>query len=112
MAIKSSKPDFTRTVSPKIQEEEIISEISLRPKSLSEYVGQKSIKEHLHIAISSAKIRKTSLEHILFYGPPGLGKTTISTIIAHEMGASIKHTSGPAIEKQADIISLLTSLTE
>lgn len=112
MAIKSSKPDITRTVSPKIIEEEIISEISLRPKSLSEYVGQKSIKEHLSIAIESAKIRKTSLEHILFYGPPGLGKTTISTIIAYEMGASIKHTSGPAIEKQADIISLLTSLTE
>ena len=85
MAIKSSKPDILRTVSPKLQEEEIISEISLRPKSLDEYVGQRSMKEHLKVAIGSAKIRKSSLEHILFYGPPGLGKTTISMIIAHEM---------------------------
>lgn len=70
------------------------------------------MKKHLSVAIESAKIRKTPLEHILFYGPPGLGKTTISTVIAHEMASPIKHTSGPAIEKQADIISLLTSLTE
>lgn len=112
MAIKSSKPDIIRTVSPTIQEEEIISEISLRPRSLAEYVGQKSMKEHLKIAIESAKIRSSTLEHILFYGPPGLGKTTISTVIAHEMSAPIKHTSGPAIEKQSDIVSLLTSLTE
>lgn len=70
------------------------------------------MKKHLQIAIDSAKIRGQSLEHILFYGPPGLGKTTISTIIAHEMGSAIKSTSGPAIEKQSDIISLLTSLTE
>ncbi len=112
MSIKSSKPDIQRTVSPKIQEEEIISEISLRPKTLTEYVGQKTMKAHLVVAIESAKIRKSPLEHILFYGPPGLGKTTISTVIAYEMWAPIKHTSGPAIEKQADIISLLTSLTE
>ncbi len=112
MAIQSSKPDIMRTVAPALQEDEIISEISLRPRSLEEYVGQENMKAHLRVAIESAKIRKTPLEHILFYGPPGLGKTTISTIIAHEMGAAIKHTSGPAIEKQADIISLLTSLTE
>jgi Holliday junction DNA helicase RuvB len=112
MAIQSSKPDIMRTVAPALQEEEIVSEISLRPRSLEEYVGQENMKAHLRVAIESAKIRKTPLEHILFYGPPGLGKTTISTIIAHEMGAAIKHTSGPAIEKQADIISLLTSLTE
>jgi Holliday junction DNA helicase RuvB len=112
MSIKSSKPNILRAVSPKLQEEEIISEISLRPKSLEEYVGQKSIKEHLKVSIQSAKIRRAPLEHLLFYWPPGLGKTTISMIIAHEMWAPIKHTSGPAIEKQADIISLLTSLTE
>jgi Holliday junction DNA helicase RuvB len=70
------------------------------------------MKRHLSVGIESAKIRKAPLEHILFYGPPGLGKTTISTVIAHEMASPIKHTSGPAIEKQADIISLLTSLTE
>ena len=115
MAIQSSKNTSTppRTVSPEtLEEDEKIGEITLRPKSLDEYIGQKSLKEHLRIAIQSAKIRKTNLEHILFYGPPGLGKTTISTIIAHEMSAPIKSTSGPAIEKQSDIISLLTSLTE
>ena len=112
MTIASSKPDITRIVKPEQIEEEIISEISLRPRSLKEYVGQKSMKEHLSVAIGSAKIRRSPLEHILFYGPPGLGKTTISTVISHEMGCAIKHTSGPAIEKQADIVSLLTSLTE
>jgi holliday junction DNA helicase RuvB len=70
------------------------------------------MKQHLSVAIESARIRRTPLEHILFYGPPGLGKTTISTIIAHEMASAIKSTSGPAIEKQSDIVSLLTSLTE
>jgi holliday junction DNA helicase RuvB len=99
-------------VKPEQVDEEIISEISLRPKTLREYVGQQAMKEHLMVAIESARIRKSPLEHILFYWPPGLGKTTISTVIAHEMGAPIKHTSWPAIEKQADIVSLLTSLTE
>lgn len=114
MAIQSTKhiDENPRTVSPKQQEIDILAEISLRPKKLEEYIGQKQMKEHLKVAIESAKIRKTPLEHILFYGPPGLGKTTISTIIAHEMWAPIKSTSGPAIEKQSDIISLLTSLTE
>ncbi|MBP9812026.1 Holliday junction branch migration DNA helicase RuvB [Candidatus Gracilibacteria bacterium] len=111
MAIKSST-DITRIVKPEQAEEEIVSEISLRPRALAEYVGQEPMKKHLSVAIESAKIRKSPLEHILFYGPPGLGKTTISTVIAHEMGSPIKHTSGPAIEKQADIISLLTSLIE
>lgn len=114
MAIQSTKhiDENPRPVSPKQQEIDILAEISLRPKKLDEYIGQKQMKEHLKVAIESAKIRKTPLEHILFYGPPGLGKTTISTIIAHEMWAPIKSTSGPAIEKQSDIISLLTSLTE
>ena len=114
MAIQSTKhiDENPRPVSPKQQDIDILAEISLRPKKLDEYIGQKQMKEHLKVAIESAKIRKTPLEHILFYGPPGLGKTTISTIIAHEMWAPIKSTSGPAIEKQSDIISLLTSLTE
>ena len=87
MAIQSTKHinENPRTVSPKQQEIDILAEISLRPKKLDEYIGQKQMKEHLKVAIESAKIRKTPLEHILFYGPPGLGKTTISTIIAHEM---------------------------
>jgi holliday junction ATP-dependent DNA helicase ruvB len=87
MAIQSTKhiDENPRTVSPKQQEIDILAEISLRPKKLDEYIGQKQMKGHLKVAIESAKIRKTPLEHILFYGPPGLGKTTISTIIAHEM---------------------------
>lgn len=113
MSIQSSKsPDIVRVVKPTVREEDIISEVSLRPRKLEEYVGQEQMKIHLRVAIESAKIRKTPLEHILFYGPPGLGKTTISTIIAHEMASAIKSTSGPAIEKQSDIVSLLTSLTE
>lgn len=112
MPIESVKPDITRIVKPEQREEEIVSEISLRPRSLAEYIGQKQMKAHLSVSIESAKIRKSPLEHILFYGPPGLGKTTIASVIAHEMAAPIKHTSGPAIEKQSDIVSLLTSLTE
>lgn len=87
-------------------------EQSLRPKMLDEYVGQEALKKQLTVAIQSAKIRWESLEHILFYGPPGLGKTTLSMIIAHEMWWQIKHTSGPAIDKQSDIISILTGLQE
>ena len=113
MSIQSSKSsDISRVVQPRAQEDDIISEASLRPRRLEEYVGQEQMKLHLKVAIESAKIRKQTLEHILFYGPPGLGKTTISTIIAHEMGSAIKSTSGPAIEKQSDIVSLLTSLSE
>lgn len=114
MAIQSIKHEEieNRSVSPKQQEIDIQGDISLRPKKLDEYIGQSQMKAHLKVAIESAKIRKTPLEHILFYGPPGLGKTTISNIIAAEMSAQLKSTSGPAIEKQADIISLLTSLTE
>lgn len=113
MSIQSSKSsDISRVVWPTVQQDDIISEASLRPRRLDEYVGQEQMKLHLKVAIESAKIRKQTLEHILFYGPPGLGKTTISTIIASEMWSSIKSTSGPAIEKQSDIVSLLTSLTE
>lgn len=113
MAIQSTKVEHTpRTVEPKALEIDSINDVSLRPKRLAEYIGQKKLKSHLQVAIDSAKIRRMPLEHILFYGPPGLGKTTISNIIALEMGATLKSTSGPAIEKQADIISLLTSLNE
>ena len=87
-------------------------EISLRPKTLEDYVGQDKAKENLKIYIEAAKMRKESLDHVLLYGPPGLGKTTLSYIIAAEMGVNIRITSGPAIEKQGDLAALLSNLNE
>ncbi len=87
-------------------------ENSLRPKSLKEYIGQERIKENLKISIQAAKQRRESLDHILFYGPPGLGKTTISGIIANEMGVKMRVTSGPAIEKPGEMASVLNGLGE
>ena len=83
---------------------------SLRPKTLSEYIGQEKVKENLAIYIEAAKKRGDALDHVLLYGPPGLGKTTLSAIIAHEMGVNIRITSGPAIEKPGDLAALLTNL--
>lgn len=87
-------------------------DVSLRPKQLSEYVGQRKIKEHMQIHIGAARTRSEPLGHTLLYGPPGLGKTTLAHIIAHEMGAQFRATSGPAIEKPGDLASLLTNLGE
>jgi Holliday junction DNA helicase RuvB len=87
-------------------------ENSLRPKTLSEYVGQTKAKSNLEIYIESAKMRAEPLDHVLLYGPPGLGKTTLSSIIANEMGVNIRTTSGPAIEKQGDLAAILTNLSE
>ena len=87
-------------------------ENDLRPKVLDEYIGQEKAKENLKVYIESAKLRGEALDHVLLYGPPGLGKTTLSSIIAHEMGVNIRTTSGPAIEKQGDLAAILTNLAE
>lgn len=113
MAIESKKkiPE-TRLVAPSEEIIDVPEEATLRPTSLAEYVGQENVKRHLGIAVDSAKARRAPLEHVLLYGPPGLGKTTLSFILAKEMGANLKTTSGPAVEKPADLVSLLTGLSE
>jgi Holliday junction DNA helicase RuvB len=102
--------DKQRITTPKEQEEDKRFDLTLRPKNLDEFVGQEQIKKNLKIFIQAARQRGDALEHVLFYGAPGLGKTTLSHIIAREMGSGIKITSGPAIEKMGDLAAILTNL--
>lgn len=93
-------------------EQEVEIEVSLRPKDFASYIGQERLKQNLELAIQAAKKRDEALDHVLLYGPPGLGKTTMASVIAHEMGAQIRITSGPAIERAGDLASLLTNLSD
>lgn len=105
--------DFeNRLLNPEEILEDLDVENPLRPKTLDEYIGQDKVKENLSVFIKAAKIRKEQLDHVLLYGPPGLGKTTLSAIIANEMMVNFRITSGPAIEKPGDLASLLTNLNE
>lgn len=110
MAIRRTSQRSSPVEPQAVEKEEAQAEVSLRPKRLSEYVGQQKIKEHLIVHMDAAKHRKEPLGHALLFGPPGLGKTTLAHIIAQEMGSAIRVTSGPAIEKPGDLASLLTNL--
>ena len=102
----------SRTVAPQFTESDNEIEYSLRPQTLQEYIGQDKVKEILSVYIEAAKRRGEPLDHVLLYGPPGLGKTTLAGIIAHERGANLRITTGPAIEKPGDLAALLTNLSE
>ncbi len=107
-----STKDTSRMVTGTGREEDRDLDRTLRPRTMQEYIGQTRMKENLQVFIRAARERKEPLDHILVYGPPGLGKTTIAHVVAHEMGLPIKATSGPALEKSGDLVALLTSLEE
>ncbi|MGI6176197.1 MAG: Holliday junction branch migration DNA helicase RuvB [Christensenellales bacterium] len=104
------REDDGRIITPDIQEEDAGFEYSLRPRILKEYIGQQGVKEKMDIFIGAAKLRGEALDHVLLYGPPGLGKTTLASIVANELNVNFRQTSGPAIERAGDLAAILTNL--
>lgn len=110
--VSNNNSEKKQTTSPDQKNEEDQFDLSLRPQMLKDYVGQEKTKQHLKIFIEAAKQRKEPIEHVLVYGPPGLGKTTLANVLANEMNVNIKITSGPAIERAGDLASMLTNLSD
>jgi Holliday junction DNA helicase RuvB len=104
--------DATRALTPELTEDDLGLDRSLRPRKLEDYIGQTRVKENLAVLIEAARQRKDVLDHLLFSGPPGLGKTTLSAVVANELGVSLKATSGPAIERAGDLAAILTNLEQ
>src|SRR3989449_549820 len=104
-------PSRTQITTPEALPDERVTDAALRPSRLDEFVGQAKVKESLQIAIDAAKQRKEPLDHTLFFGPPGLGKTTLALLMARELGVNVRTTSGPVLERPGDLVGLLTSLT-
>lgn len=109
-----TSPDTSRerTLNPVIKEEDLTDDLNLRPKTFNDFVGQEKIKENLGVFITAARQRNEPLDHVLFCGPPGLGKTTLATIIANELKVNIRSTSGPVLERQGDLAAILTNLSD
>src|SRR5512147_703485 len=104
--------DASRILAADLHDADVVIESSLRPRTLAEYIGQREVKANLSVLLQAAKGRGEAAEHVLLYGPPGLGKTTLATIIARELGVNIRYTSGPAVERAGDLAAILTALDE